>query len=97
MTAAEKINLEVIGKTTQYKRGHKTIWEEGEDWTTANGWEKWKERKNCFKGEFVYIVTEAKGREFQVPKKGDTESSNALEIPRMAEYWESPGFRQTEV
>lgn len=45
-----------------------------------------RERKNRFKREFVYTVTEAKGREFQVPKKGDSKSSNVLEIPRTAEY-----------
>lgn len=43
-----------------------------------------RKERTALRGICLYCHR-AKGREFQVPKKGDSESSNALEIPRMAE------------
>lgn len=95
MTAAEKINLEVIGKTTQYERGCKKICEEGEDWTTANGWEKWKERKDRFKGNLPILsqgkrkrVSSSKERRLRVIKcPRNTKDGRGLRKLRLYTNW----------
>lgn len=95
MTAAEKINLEVIDKTTQYERGRKKICEEGEDWTTANGWEKWQERKDSFKGNLSILsqgkrkrVSSSKERRLRVIKcPRNTKDGRGLRKPRLYTNW----------
>lgn len=45
-----------------------------------------KETENQFGGEFaIFTVSKAENREFQVPKKGHSGPSDALEKPEMVE------------